>query len=464
LTWQKRLNSAFIVPCLLAGLSCAHYNQPLAHYDLNGGYRFETIPSGHNSDSLFVCINFSGGGTRAAALAYGVMTKLKSVTIKWEDAEKRLLDEVDCITSVSGGSFTAAYYALYGDQLFVDFQSRFLEENVEWDLFLRLANPINWFRLASPYFGRIDLAAEFYDESLFDHKTYANLLERPHRPFLILDATNLANGERFEFTQDQFDFLGSDLGKYPIARAVAASSAFPFLLSPITLQNHPSPAGYSLPLEYKNALEDFELNRRRYLSARNLTRYLDKSNYPYLHLMDGGLADNIGLRAIINAHQRSNGFLRKLINQRKVQKLVLIIVNAGTDPQEDMSRHESPPGFLTVAYRTATISMDNYSTETIEFMKELTQEREKAQRNLAACQRKLDQCPGSPKLPTLAVIDSYVVDVNFNSIHDDERRKFFLNLPTGFALPSEHVQQLIQIGQELLEQSQDFSDLLKALQ
>jgi hypothetical protein len=144
---------------------------------------------------------------------------------------------------------------------------------------------------------------------------------------------------------------------------------------------------------------------------------------------------------------------------------VLIIVNAGTEPQEAMSQRESPPGLFTVAYRTATISMDNYSAETIEFMKGLAEEREKAQRSLLACQRRLDQCPAAPKLPKFpAVIDSYVVDVNFQSIREDDRRRFFLNLPTGFVLCPDEVQQLIEAGRELLEQSEEFAALLKVLQ
>lgn len=125
--------------------------------------------------------------------------------------------------------------------MFSDFRSRFLERNLERELFLQLFNPVNLVRLASPYYSRIDLAAELYDETIFDRKSFADLLASGSRPFITMNATNLANGERFEFAQEQFDFLGSDLGSYPIARAVAASSAFPFLLSPISLKNHPSP-------------------------------------------------------------------------------------------------------------------------------------------------------------------------------------------------------------------------------
>lgn len=466
---RSRTFLAVLLLAFLAGVGCAHYplNVPLAAYRPDRGYRFEALASDGNTESLFICLTFSGGGTRAAALAYGVLEKLQGTAIAWKGAGKRLLDEVDCISSVSGGSFTAAYYGAFGERLFADFRERFLERNIERELILRLLNPVNLVRLASPTFSRIDLAAELYHETIFAERTFDTFPAGRRRPFVIMNATNLVNGERFEFTQEQFDVLGSDLGPYPVARAVAASSAFPFLLSPISLQNYPSPPGYSPPQEYQNALQDYETNRRRFHWARNQMLYLNegKTTQPYLHLMDGGLADNIGLRAIDNAYRRSNGFIRRLLNDGQIEKLVLIVVNARTDPQEALGHREAPPGLATVAYKTATISLDNYSFETVELMKDLLEERRKAQQDLEACQRLLDQrCPGGPRLPALpVVVDPYVIEVNFEAIPDAERRKYFLELPTNFDLTPEQVQALIAVGKELLDRSPEFRRLLQAL-
>jgi NTE family protein len=63
-------------------------------------------------------LTFSGGGTRAAALAYGVLETLRDTPIKIDGKTARMLDEVDLISSVSGGSFTSAYYGLHGDGIF----------------------------------------------------------------------------------------------------------------------------------------------------------------------------------------------------------------------------------------------------------------------------------------------------------------------------------------------------------
>ena len=95
-------------------------------------------------------LTFSGGGTRAAALAYGVLEVLRATPIVWEGERRSLLDEVDVISAVSGGSFTAAYYALKRERAFADFESAFLKRDVEADLRRQLLSPVNWARLASP--------------------------------------------------------------------------------------------------------------------------------------------------------------------------------------------------------------------------------------------------------------------------------------------------------------------------
>jgi predicted acylesterase/phospholipase RssA len=443
---------------------CAHYpvNAPETHYDPAQGYRFSKNASGDNTNSLFLCLTFSGGGTRAAALSYGVLQKLRDVTITWKGTRKRLLDEVDCISSVSGGSFTAAYYGLFGERLFQDFRSRFLERNVQGELEGLAFNPVNWPRLASPDFSRSDLAAELYGETIFDGRTFADLSQSRQRPFVIINATNLASGERFGFTQEQFDFLGSDLRSYPVARAVAASSAFPILLSPISLYNYPSPADYAVPQTVTNGLKDYDSNRRRYQWALNRAAYLDKQNHPYVHLMDGGLADNIGLRAVENEYR--NGFINELINDGQIEKLVVIVVNARTEDQDVISRKESPPKLETVAYKTSTIALDNYSFETIEMMKDLQKERLQAQQAVADCQQKLDRCPAKPQLPKFpVVIDPYVIEINFEAIPDKTCRDRFLQLPTNFRLSQEQVQALIDISSQLLDRSPRFKELLASM-
>ncbi|MBI3106301.1 MAG: patatin-like phospholipase family protein [Candidatus Rokubacteria bacterium] len=445
--------------------ACAHYplNARLTEYRADGGYRFDPLLADEKADELFVCLSFSGGGTRAAAFAYGVMKSLRETTIPLRGTTVSFLSEVDCISSVSGGSFTAAYYGLFGDRIFTEFEDRFLRRDIERELFWRVLSPINWARLASPYWSRIDLAAELYDETVFKERTFAELIASPRRPFIIMNATRLTNGSRFQFTQEEFDFLGSDLSEYKVARAVAASSAFPVLLSPLSLWSYPPPAGSSPPEDYVQALKSAAADQGRYYRALHRMELMT-GDRKYIHLMDGGLADNIGLRTIMAGWESTDGFILRRMNDGGIKRLVVIAVNARTDPPEYLSSSERPPGLGSVAYKVATVSMENYSFDTVDLMRRLEQGRDQLQRTAADCQRHLDRsCPSAPPVDQLRRVPACIVEVSFEAIQPEGRRGEFLGLPTSFALSGRQVDALIQIGGELLAQNREFQKLLRAL-
>ena len=228
-----------ILAASLAAAGCAHYpiNQPLKQYDPEVGYRGENLKDPAKDERLLILISFSGGGTRAAAFSYGVLETLRDTTVSIYGQQRRLLGEVDGITGVSGGSFTAAYYGLFRDRIFEDFETRFLKQNIQGKLTnATFFNPINWVKLFSPYYDRSDLAAEYYDKHVFDGATFGDLLARKE-PMIFINATDMVHGTRMAFIQDAFDVICSDLSTFPVARACAASSAVPMVLSPITLRN-----------------------------------------------------------------------------------------------------------------------------------------------------------------------------------------------------------------------------------
>ena len=180
--------------------------------------------------------------------------------------------------------------------------------------------------------------------------------------------------------------------------------------------------------------------------------------------MDGGLADNIGLRAVADEYRR--GFIRERINGNKIEKLVFIVVNAKTEPHENLDTRESPPDLSAVAYKTATISMDNYTFDTVELVRELAEERMRTQRTLLQCQKAIDdRCPGKPPLPALAGsgLEIYVIEINFDAVKDERERDCFLNLPTTFSLPSQQATALVEVAGELLNAHPKFQKLLDDL-
>jgi NTE family protein len=463
-TSRARLGALVLLSVVAAG--CAHYplNASLsAAGDAATGYRFPTmvVDRPDPADELFVCLSFSGGGTRAAAFAYGALRRLRDLDIGRGGSRRSLLDEVDCIAGISGGSFTAAYYGLFGADTFERFYDRFLVRDIQRELVLSTLNPVNVARLASPYFSRIDLAAELYDTTVFEGATYAALAKR-RRPFVILHATSMANGAPFEFTQDEFDFLGADLGSFHVGRATAASSAFPFLLSPVSLRSYPPAAGFVIPPDVSRALETRELNPSRYAWARQRLDLMGGQEEKWLHLLDGGLADNIGLRSILRAYDRSGGFIAQRINAGHIKRLIVIAVNARTDPPEQLSRQERSPGLTDVFMKTATVSMESLSADTIDYAINRQSEREQAQTNVRVCNQRLARCGAEP-FPTFAQeIRTCFVEISFEGLPSPAREEF-LALPTTFALPEATLKKLIDVAGTLLDASPSFQKLLRAL-
>jgi NTE family protein len=245
---------------------------------------------------------------------------------------------------------------------------------------------------------------------------------------------------------------------------VAASSAFPYLLTPISLKNYPLAEGYTAPWWYENALTPENWTTDRYNAAKNLHVYLDKQNR-YIHLMDGGLSDNIGARAILDAFDR--GFIRTRINQGALQQLVLIVVNARTQSEDQLSAREKPPGFFTVAEKTATVAMDNYSYDSVTDLREALYARVQTQKNDRACVALLSKyCPQAPKpIPLAADIDPYVIEINLEATRQipGEDPRYYLNLPTSFKLTKEQVAKLVAIGPKLLQAAPQYQCLLDAL-
>jgi NTE family protein len=441
---------------------CAHYpvNQPLDPAHASGRYDFKYFDNAENDDGAFVVLTFSGGGTRAAALAYGVLDKLRRTPLPGSNS--RLLDKVNIISTVSGGSFTGAYYTLFGDRIFNDFRDRFLYRDVQTELGQDLLKIANLVRVMSPTYGRSELAEELYHESIFESKTFGAMAQKAKPPFLIINATNMVTGAPFEFTSSQFDYIGSDILSLPVARAVAASSAFPFLLSPISLKNYSKPAEFSISDDDREALQGYWKNKRRYYTVKNNLIYVNSKEHPFVHLIDGGVADNLGLRAVYNLFEKKA--LREKMEKNRIKRLLFIIVNARTDPSDTIEKDEGPPGLLTVGVKSFTIPMENYTFETVELLRSMLREKIKEQEAAASCQKLLDTyCKDGFRIAETAggKMKLYIAELSFENLRDKKERIYFNDLPTSFSLEREQVDKLIEVGGRLLSDNPSFRKFLE---
>ena len=430
-------------------IGCAHApgNAPLARLNPLAGYRAQPVPNPRDGTGLMVALFLSGGGTRAAAFSYGVLRELAAATVA---DHRRMLDEVTTINAVSGGSFTAAYYCLYGDRIFADYERLFLKRDVQGELLRRCLSPVNSVRLASPRFGRSDLAAEYYDELLFHGATFGDLARiGAPRPFLVINATNISTGTPLQFTQDQFDLIGSDLNQFPIARAVAASSAVPLLLTPIILANHADRVQPAGPVLFESADRADIFASYRATLTEAARSYRDTAKQPYIYLIDGGLSDNLSLRNLLDEVTWSGGWepVLERLRRQGITKLVIIVVDAAVEARPGEALRGEKPNSRSVIRTLTHSSINRTDKETIALV----------EGSLALWQAQLaERHAGTGDQPKI-----YFIHVDFQSDADPAERAFFEAVPTSLQLPAKTVDRLIQGGGRLLRESPAYQGLLR---
>lgn len=453
---------AIVVLILVAG--CAHYpvNHPLDRVDPQAGYRGRNLITPDTDKELLLLLTFSGGGTRAAAFSYGVLETLRDTKVTIHGQEGRLLDKVDWISGVSGGSFTAAYYGLFRDRIFEDFESRFLKKNIQGALTRAMFfNPVNWVKLFSAYYDRSDLAADYYDQHVFDGRTFGDLLAQK-QPMIVINGTDMVHGTRVSFNQDVFDMICTDLSTFPVARACAASSAVPIVLTPITLRNYAGQCGFQAPKVLEEAMKPpRDVESRRFDLANNMLPFLDSQKKPYIHLVDGGVADNLGLRAALERVTLMGSPWKTLqyAGMANVHKIVFVVVNAETAINDRWDRFEPVPPFVAMLDSYSSISIERYNRETVALLSESFPRWAEEIRRGRCGEGPVSMEPGS-----CGDIEFYLVEVRFASLDDEAERDYLKRLPTSFALKPEEVDRLRKAARLSLTTSKEFQQFLRDLE
>ena len=456
--------AVFVLLLMSACTATYPVNQPLAQSDPDHGYIIQNVDrKSDNASQALVLLAFSGGGTRAAAFSYGVLKELSESHVGKGEDRHSLSQEIDVITAVSGGSFTAAYYGLYGDRIFEDYEDVFLRRDVQGELTSQVMNPLNWSRLLSPYYTRADMATELYNDTIFNHANFGDLT-KAGGPFIIINATEMTLGTRFQFTQNYADIICTDLSELPVARAVAASSAVPILFSPITITNYAGDCGWHESDWARRALASEDRSSRLYNLASSMLAIEDREDHPYLHLFDGGLADNLGLRAMMDGVLRHNTILEALhsIGMEDTRNVVIILVNAETALDVESSRRQQTPTFSAALGAATSVPLQRYSFETVALLKDRLKEWEQESyetqcpeqaygKTALASNTEQGECKG---------VEFHFVEVNFSEIEDEKERDYLKKLPTTFVLSDEAVDHLIDAGRTVLRNNDDFQRLL----
>ena len=406
-----------------------------------------------NSDKLFVVLTFSGGGKRAAAFSYGVLEALRDIQVTTPDGERHaLLDEIDLISAVSGGAFTAAYYALNGHETFESYAPRFLNHDTEQDLWHKVLVPASWGRLAKTQVSRSDLEVEYFDQELFRGATVGDVMTRS--PRVIITATDLVRAKPFSFTRDQLNGVCVDPKTVPVARAVFASAATPIYFAPLVMQTFAGRCGYQPPEILNVPLDSIEDVYRRERAER-LRSFLDSEQYPYLHLADGAFADNLGARAILDEMAlgdtvtdalRRNGFSR-------ARRMLFIVVDARTGFDRRYAQTAQPLGIKKVMDAVVSATFNRYSFETMNLLRTRVKSWESEVRQT--------RCKAALPIADCGKFDIDLVELSFDRVRDAAERDYLDRIPTAFTISPEQIARLRRAAQLLVEESPEMRTFLE---
>ncbi|WP_235868873.1 patatin-like phospholipase family protein [Vibrio superstes] len=438
MTNTNKLLSLIIVSVVLLGCSARNkaYNQTQKVYANKDAYKVENFI--HSNDEVTLVLSFSGGGTRAAALSYGVLEGLRDTHININGKDVRLLDEVDIISSVSGGSFTAAYYGVHGESTFDSYKETFLYHDVTDDLTSIVLSPVHWFSKKT----RTREAENYYQSHIFDDSTFSDI-PKEEAPFIIINATDISTGTRFSFTQEYFDLICSDLNAYSVSSAVAASSAVPLIFSPVVLENRDDCVIHN----EHSPIFDASNYRNRNAQA-SIAHYRDKEQTQYLHLADGGITDNLGLLAIyeIMEYLRQNESHRLMPRnqQGKIKPLVIISVDASTNPDIGIANSVEPPSIKQTVDAITDIQLHRYNDSTKDLMIEA-----------------MDEWASDASIHG-EVATPYFIEISFNKTMSSDARFSLNQIRTDFKLVNKDVDLLIDEGNQQLTQDRVFQDFINA--
>lgn len=450
---------------LVAGCAGIIHNDPINQPLTDNTLQIEAENDSHitrHYDDFEVGLAFSGGGARAAAFSYGVLTGFEETQVSAAGHAISLVDHIDFVSGVSGGSIIAAYYGLKGRDALSDFRERFLLANPEEGLQTNL----NFFNITRGLDVGINDSTQFsrwLDAHLFDNATFSQLLTG-RRPVVWINASDIYNRTDFPFTPVTFTALCSDLRNYPISLAVAASAAVPVFFSPVVVKNHSGGCSAHLPGWVNRVRRDQSAAPIMKSYADALERYRT-GEIEYVKLLDGGLVDNYGLAPITITRLANTTPYGPLEPEEavKLRRFLFLVVDAGRAPSGAWVRSVAGPSgvdLITAASDTATESsaLSSYSS----FQDTMTLWRNKLinwRCHLSEADLRRYHAPAAWNCKD---VKFFIGRIDFDDL-GAERAGPLNRIKTSLRLPPDKVDMLVTSGHDALKNSATFRAFVQSL-
>jgi len=437
-------------------------NRPIAG-KAEAAFVSSRTPAPVESDDVLVGLAFSGGGTRAAAFAHGVLEEVDQTTIRSRRGTHSLIESVDFVSGVSGGSVTAAYFALKKREALADFREKFLIRNAEEGLSTSI-DPVNLVKaLGGGGVNDPKTLSRWLDANLFHGATFADFRKTPG-PRVWINASDIYNRTPFIYGEAAFIALCSDLASYPIADAVAASAAVPIVFTPMVIKAYTKQCTDQPPEWVQRARANPNTAPMLRAFANALYSYHD-GGAKYVKLLDGGLVDNYGLSGFTIARLSATTPYEPLTPERAVRlrRSIVILADAGLAPSGDwVQTLDGPSGAELVMAAADTAVQAGVRSSFTAFQGVMSDWQRKLiawRCGLSAEQRRRYQAPANWNCRDLKI---YVDRVAFDQL-DPERAKVLNAIDTRFKLPTEQVDALISAGHDALRANPVYREFLRGV-
>jgi len=458
----RSLGAVVTTAALLIGCASVHnlpVNVPLGS---NTGADKERIgfEDPASLDDSLVGLSFSGGGTRAAAFSFGVLQEMDRIPVR--GASGTMLDRVDFISGVSGGSVTAAYFGLKKRAGLSDFRERFLLQNAEEGL----TTTLSLGTISRAFSGGINDSVGFtkwLDANLFGGSTFEQFRANG-RPRIWINASDIYNRVPFVFGATAFTAICSDLSRYPISNAVAASAAVPIAFAPAVVQAFPGTCTDPLPPWIAKAAANRNASPMLSSYAKAIMRYRDGA-VPYIKLMDGGLVDNYGISGFTIERESSETPYGPLTPQQavKVRRAMFLVVDSKAGISGDwVNTVEGPSGVALLAAAVDTTIDASVGANYSAFdrsMKDWQTTLIKWRCGLSGAERaRYGVRPGW----NCRDLNFFIGRLGFDQL-EPARAKVLEAVPTRFSLPQAQVDDVIAAGRDTLRASPIFQAFARGL-
>jgi NTE family protein len=440
-----------LLALLLGGCAIGTQNKP-RNVPVNAVAPHQSVAAPKDTvDEAVVALSFSGGGLRAAAYAYGVLEGLAAMPGR---TNLSLLDDVTFITSVSGGSITAAYYGLHGRDTLNTFRDRVLRRDGEAELRFSLLNPANLARLLSGGLNDRENLRSWLDQQVFQGATYADLFRRG-KPDVWINATNVYHRIAFPFHERVFEMLCSDLSQLPISEAVYASMAVPIFFAPAILEKHPERCTVPMPPWARDGAANADTPLALRAIARAVTDFRSLEKGRYVKLIDGGVTDNFGLAAIFQSRLALGTPYGPLTEQDAVRlkRMLFVVVDAGQSPQGNWNRTLEGPSGIELASAAIDTALDaNARTSYDAFVPMMRAWQDDIVRYRCGLARAEANRLGADGRWKCEDVELTVTRVAFDAL-DPQRAAALAAIPTRLKLPEADIDALVAAGRDAVQLS-----------